>query len=80
MLPSNLLRSLSRASQTSTTHPRPRSQEAGIEEGRPTRPLSYGTSEEVTDAARARELEAALGRLETNAARPQPTAPTSSSS
>ena len=66
MLPSNLLRSLSRASQRSQQNNRRRSPEAEVEEGRRSRPLSYGASEEVDDAARARELEAALARLESN--------------
>lgn len=79
MLPNNLMRSLSRASRTSQHSTRARSREAAIEEGRRSRPLSYGASEEVDDAARARELEVALTRLE-NTARPQPTASTSSNS
>jgi len=78
MLPSNLIRSLSRASQRSQPqNTRRRSPEAEVEEGRRSRPLSYGASEEVDDAARARELEAALARLESST-RPQPTASTSS--
>lgn len=78
LLPSNLLRTFSRASQRSQRNTRPRSPEAGIEEGRRGRPLSYGASEEVSDAARARELEFALARLESNT-RPQPTTSASSS-
>lgn len=66
MLPSSLLRTLSRASHRSQQNTRPRSPEAGLEEGRRGRPLSYGASEEVDDAARARELETALARLESN--------------
>jgi len=78
MLPSNLVRSLSRASQRSQRSTRSRGgQEAEMEEGRRGRPLSYGASEEVGDAARARQLEAALARLESNP-RPEPTASTSS--
>jgi len=61
MLPSSLVRTLSRGSQRST---RARGPEAEMEEGRRSRPLSYGASEEVDDAARARQLEAALERLE----------------
>jgi len=66
MLPGNLLRSLSRASQRSQQNTRRRSPESEVEEGRRSRPLSYGASEEVDDAARARELEVALARLESN--------------
>jgi len=77
MLPSNLLRSFSRTSQRSQRSTRARSQEAETEEGRRGRPLSYGASEEVDDAARARQLEVTLGRLESNP-RSQPTASTSS--
>lgn len=81
MLPSNLVRSLSRASRRSERSTRSRSQEAEIEEGRRSRPLSYGASEEVSDAAQARALEVALARLEnTNTALPRPTASTSSNS
>lgn len=53
-------------------------QEAEMEEGRRSRPLSYGASEEVDDAARARQLEAALRRIESNA--PPPAQPTTSPS
>jgi len=77
VLSSNLVRSLSRASQNSA---RPRSPEAEMEEGRRggSRPVSYGTSEEVSDAARARELEVTLARLG-NTSQPQPAASTSTS-
>jgi len=78
MLPSNLIRSLSRVSQRSERSTRSRGREAEMEDGRRRgRPLSYGASEEVDDAARARQLEASLARLE-NQPRPQPTASTSS--
>jgi len=73
MLPSSLVRTFSRVSQRSQRNTRPRSQEAEMEEGRRGRPLSYGASEEVDNAAQARALEVALERLESNA-QPQPTA------
>jgi len=72
MLPSSLIRSLSRISQRSqrSTRSRPRSQDAEVEEGRRSRPVSYGASEEIGDAARARELENSLAQLE-NTSPPQ---------
>jgi len=75
MLPSSLLRSLSRTSERSERSARPHSREAEMEEGRRSRPLSYGASEEVDNAARARELEATLVRLQ-HASPPQPGAST----
>lgn len=66
----SLIRSLNRSSQQSENSaqrqpdqvPSPRE----LEEGRGSRPISYDASEEADNAKRARELEAALARLETN--------------